>query len=237
MQISEISAAALGGLRGLGLAQGDIEARAIDAGVELTEAISPNKLAPAFEASTSSGSGSTNFDLTPPMMGPSITSAASATGLTGRTLTLALSPKVIEAVKKPAAAVALARKVKASRGKVKVTPKAAKALVTAAKKASPAVAAAVAQAVAPAVVAPTPAAAAVEAKVEAQRGTLVENPLKRLIRSPWVWAGAGVLVLGVAFLFLRSRRATVAVSPVQTQGLGRTKGAARKITRNAHAIS
>jgi len=215
VQISEISAADLGGLRGLGLAAGDVEARAADAGVELTEAISPNALAPADAPAPIPGSGSTNFDLSPPTLSPSV---GTQTGLTGRKLTLALDTKVAAAIKRPSTAAKLVSKVKAAKGKVRVTPQAAKALVKSIEKVSPAAAQQAAKTLAPAV---TTAPAAAPAASSAPVQVAVEADSSKMRR--WlIWGGIGVAVLGAAFLFLRRRSSAVRVVPsVTTAGLER----------------
>ena len=218
MQISEISADTLGGLRGLGLTLGqdaDVAERAAAADRPLVEQTTAPAPAP--------GDGSTNFDLSPPSLTPSIKQAAAAADLMGRKLTLDLDVKVATAIQQPAAAVKLAKKVKALTGKVKVTPKAAKAIVKSIAKASPAAAKEAAKALAPAVApaAPVAPASAVFAPA-ASTQVATESSTSRIGR--WfIWGGIGVVALGAALLFLRRRRATQVVAPVQTQGLAGMK--------------
>jgi hypothetical protein len=212
MQISEISASALGGLRGLGLSLGQ------DADVAERAAAADRTLVSETAAPEAPAAAPT-FDLT-----PSILKAAGESSLTGRKLTLDLNtPAIAAAVADPKQAAKVAAVVKKSKGKVKVTARAAKALVKSVAKASPKAAVVAAKAIAPAVAKPAEAAPAdivPAASSTSAQATLVENPMKKWL----LWGGIGVVALGAAFLFLRRRRATVAVAPVQTQGLGRYDG-------------
>lgn len=45
-----------------------------------------------------------------------------------------------------------------------------------------------------------------------------------LLKNPWYWAGVAVVVGGLAYLFMRSRRSTAPVAPVQTMGLEELEG-------------